>query len=90
MELIDKQKAIKIASGYCYMANIAKELEKLPAVDAVPIKKLAQAINKIIKCSMGNWYVGRLDGKTEEVVLMDDVLHILNGLLESEQKRNGE
>ena len=37
MELIDKQKAIYIASGYCHWSNIPKELEKLPTVQAVPI-----------------------------------------------------
>lgn len=36
MELIDKQKAIYIASGYCHWSNIPKELEKLPTVQAVP------------------------------------------------------
>lgn len=37
MELIDKQKAIYIASGYCHWSNIPKELEKLPTVQVVPI-----------------------------------------------------
>lgn len=31
MDLIDRQAAIKIASGYCHPANIAKELAKLPS-----------------------------------------------------------
>lgn len=30
-DLISRQDAIRIASGYCHPANIAKELEKLPS-----------------------------------------------------------
>lgn len=30
-DLIDRQEAIRIASGYCHSANIAKELAKLPS-----------------------------------------------------------
>ncbi len=30
-DLIDRQEAIRIASGYCHTANIAKELERLPS-----------------------------------------------------------
>lgn len=47
----------------------------------IPKKKLQNAINKIIKCSLGKWYVGRTDGKTDEVVLLDDVLAILMTLI---------
>lgn len=54
---------------------------KMLKSEGVPKKKIAEAINKISKCSMGKWYVGRLDGKTEEVVLMDDVMRIMNELL---------
>ena len=53
--------------------------------DTVSKKALKNAVNKIIKCSMGKWYVGRLDGKTEEVVLLEDVLRILTDLLNEEQ-----
>lgn len=28
---IDRQEAIRIASGYCHPANVVKELEKLPS-----------------------------------------------------------
>ena len=30
-DLISRQDAMRIASGYCHPANIAKELEKLPS-----------------------------------------------------------
>lgn len=30
-DLIDRQEAIRIASGYCHPANVAKELAKLPS-----------------------------------------------------------
>ena len=36
-DLIDRQAAIYIASGYCHYSNIAKELAKLPS--AVPERK---------------------------------------------------
>lgn len=31
MDLIERQAAIKVASGYCHPANIAKELARLPS-----------------------------------------------------------
>lgn len=40
-DLIDRQDAIHIASGYCHPANIAEELRKLPAAQLerdIPIK----------------------------------------------------
>lgn len=43
MELIDKAKAIKIASGYCHWTNVPKELAKLETIKAIPgedLKKL--------------------------------------------------
>ena len=47
----------------------------------IPKKKLSQALTKIMACSLGKWYVGRTDGKTEEVVLLADVEHIILELL---------
>lgn len=35
-DLISRQDAIRIASGYCHPANIAKELEKLPSAQPEP------------------------------------------------------
>ena len=32
-DLISRAEAIRIASGYCHPANIAKELERLPSID---------------------------------------------------------
>ena len=34
-DAIDRQEAIRIASGYCHFTNVAKELEKLPSVQPV-------------------------------------------------------
>ena len=36
-DAIDRQAAIRIASGYCHPANVAKELAKLPSVQPEPI-----------------------------------------------------
>ena len=33
---------------------------------------------EIKKSSHGKWYIGRLDGKTEEVLLLDEVLQIID------------
>lgn len=44
--------------------------------------RLQDALDKIqadIKAaSHGKWYVGRVDGKTEEVLLMDEVMEIID------------
>ena len=44
--------------------------------------RLQDALDKMraeIKAtSHGKWYVGRLDGKTEEVLLMDEVMEIID------------
>lgn len=37
MEYIEREAAIKIASGYCHPANVAAELAKLPAADVRPV-----------------------------------------------------
>ena len=52
--------------------------------DVIPKKKLAQALTKIESCSMGKWYVGRMDGVSEEVVLLEDVERIILELLNKE------
>lgn len=38
MELIEKAKAIEIASGYCHWSNIPEELEKLPTTEIINCK----------------------------------------------------
>ena len=44
--------------------------------------RLQDALDKmraeIKAASHGKWYVGRLDGKTEEVLLMDEVMEIID------------
>lgn len=52
-------------------------------------KELAKALTKIEKCSLGKWYVGRLDGKSEEVVLLEDVERVILELLNDKEKKNG-
>ena len=44
-DLIDRQAAIYIASGYCHPANIAKELAKLPSAEP-----------EIIHCKECDWW----------------------------------
>ena len=62
---------------------------KANKTEYVPKKAISDATNKILKCSMGKWYVGRLDGAPDEVVLMIDVMNVMRELLnyqESEDK----
>jgi len=43
------------------------------------IQKILSKIRAEIKAaSHGKWYVGRVDGKTEEVLLMDEVMEIID------------
>lgn len=43
-DAIDRQEAIRIASGYCHFTNVAKELEKLPSVQPEPLTDKEQRI----------------------------------------------
>ena len=54
----------------------------MTAKEADKIKK------EIQKASLGEWYVGRIDGKSEEVVLLDNVIAIIdkNSCLQSTSK----
>lgn len=49
----------------------------------------AQEANKIKKEiqkeSLGKWYVGRIDGKTDEVVLLDDAIAIIDKYMENQK-----
>lgn len=50
------------------------------------IQKILSKIREEIKAaSHGKWYVGRVDGKTEEVLLMDEVMEIIDKYREEKQ-----
>lgn len=50
------------------------------------IQKILSKIRAEIKAaSHGKWYVGRVDGKTEEVLLMAEVLEIIDKYREEKQ-----
>ena len=50
--------------------------------------KEADKIEKEIKKeSLGKWYVGRIDGKSDEVVLLDDVIAIIDEHREKQKER---
>ena len=73
---IDRAEAIKIASGYCHPANVAKELAKMPSV--TPQTKTghwiddneneidAQYGRHLYKCSECNEYADMFVGGTED------------------------
>lgn len=46
---------------------------------------LDQIRNDIKAASHGKWYVGRVDGKTEEVLLMDEVMEIIDKYREGKE-----
>lgn len=53
--------------------------------------KEADKIKKEIqKESLGKWYVGRIDGKTDEVVLLNDVMAIIDEHKEKQKVRKYE
>lgn len=51
-DLIYRQEAIRIASGYCHPANVVKELEKLPSAQPEPIRI---NLNEPIKVKLTDW-----------------------------------
>ena len=55
-DAIDRQAAIRIASGYCHFTNVAKELEKLPSV-----QPQRTCVNCGRTANNGGWYA---DGRT--------------------------
>lgn len=66
MELIEKEKAVYIASGYCNPFNIAKELQQLPPVKAIPLEKIDEILN--------NYH--RFLWTESESVMGDDMINI--------------
>ena len=63
-DLIDRQAAIRIASGYCHPANIAKELAKLPSAQPepqwIPCERELPSDNREVEVTCK---VRRFDGK---------------------------
>lgn len=55
-------------------------------LDAVPLNEVLDKIRaEINNSSHGKWYVGRLDGKTEEVLLLDEVSQIIDKYREEQE-----
>lgn len=49
------------------------------AIESLKQKSVLDKIRaEIKKSSCGKWYVGRLDGKPEEVLILDEVLQIID------------
>ena len=76
-----REKAIEILNrddesmrkGY-FCINDFKAIEVLKSEESILCKIRAE----IESASHGKWYVGRIDGKTEEVLLLDEVLQIID------------
>ena len=82
----EKMEEMKVSINKAQLEEIvAKNCQEIKK-EFVPKYKIAQATNKIIKCSLGKWYVGRTDGAPDEVVLLDDVLRIMEDLLNGKEK----
>ena len=57
MDLIERQAAIRIASGYCHPANIANELAKLPSAQPEIIRcKDNKHLFEDNKCPLRTWW----------------------------------
>lgn len=89
MRLIDANEVKEKIGNLDGFNVISRCIDEISTIDAVPKKQIAQATNKIIKCSLGKWYVGRVDGAPDEVVLLDDALRVMNELLQYKEGENG-
>jgi len=66
-----------ISMGVDNMPELKDALEM--AIKALKQEPVLDKIRAEIKnASHGKWYVGRLDGKSEEVLLLDEVLQIID------------
>ena len=63
-DAIDRAEAIKVASGYCHPANVAKELAKLPPVNPQPCKDSIS--REWLKNAIHNFYHGLKHTPAEE------------------------
>ena len=72
-DLISRQAAIDVASGYCHPANIADELRKLPSAQPEPIKINIDDFNKEdlerFKKELGNTPITVLPAQPDERML---------------------
>lgn len=71
MDLIDRQSAIEIASGYCHPANIADELRKLPSAqpdaDFVTVVRCKDCKHNQCKSTSGNALCELFYGMTDQM-----------------------
>lgn len=56
-DLISREDAVKIASGYCHPSNIAKELENLPSVNCSEFPNSWRPVSKETNPSTSGWYI---------------------------------
>lgn len=61
-DCISRQAAIRIASGYCHPANVAKELAKLPSAQPEIIRCKDCMYYKDLSCTNDYWYTECLTG----------------------------
>lgn len=66
-DLIDRQAAILIASGYCHPANVAKELAKLPSAQPEPCEDTISRKAAIDAIEFGITYAKAINKETGEV-----------------------
>lgn len=80
MRLIDADALIKRC-----MNGIDNEF--IGIVNEIPTVKVLDKIRaEIERASLGKWYVGRLDGKSEDVLLLDKALAIIDNYTKGEGK----
>lgn len=68
-DLIERQAAIRIASGYCHFTNVAKELEKLPSVQPERKKDIIQKFHDYQIDWLKSHYDIELEPQLEEMIV---------------------
>ena len=75
------EKGVLVSNGnyksVCKAINDIPPIEEKEGVRIIWQHQIDDLIKQIKAESLGKWYTGRIDGKTDEVVLLKDVIEIL-------------
>ena len=63
-----------------------KKVKNAPTVDAVPLSVLEDIKAEIKRASVGKWYIGNVNGKSEEVIPLIDALEIIDSHIKAGDK----
>ena len=63
-----------------------KKVKNAPTVDAVPLSVLEDIKAEIKRASVGKWYIGNVNVKSEEVIPLIDALEIIDSHIKAGDK----